>query len=323
MILLAGCGSKKETNVNAEDKVSQQDQVSEPAAVTEEVSKVTPEEEMTEETVESEEVINQEASKGEDIDYLQLHGITLDRIYSWVMDGTKEAHIADGEQVIVDTIKKLGDYAHYDMGFAIEEVNEDGIPDLVIGQPSQEGKGNMIYAIYTWKDGNFQCNAEGAEYVQVFPGCVNEAQVIYFTPFAYYEPGIKLESNINTPSTEGPAVAAVWLEDVYLEPNGYDVVTADDLPEQRQIVFIAMSEVKDFKILVLTVGAMDENGITYEAEEVHSQAVLTSDRPLMVGMSCDSTMSRYGFSYVDANGNTVNWEIHVSGVDGSITVSEF
>ena len=141
--------------------------------------------------------------------------------------------------------------------------------------------------------------------------------------FADYEPGSKLEADINMPSIEGPAVAVVWLEDVYLEPNGYDVVTADDLPQQRQVVFIAMSEVKDFKILALTVGAVDENGITYETEEIHSQTSLTPERPLMVGMSCDSTMSRYGFSYVDANGNTVNWEIHVSGVDGAISMSEF
>lgn len=269
-------------------------------------------------------ILEQEASKGEDIDYLTIHGITLDKIYSWVMNGTKDAYIAEGEQIIVDTIEKLGEYANYDLGYAIEDVNNDGIPELVIGQPHQEGIGNMIYAVYTWKNGNFQCNAEGAEYGQIVPERVNETQIIYLSPFAYYEPGMKLETEAETPSMEEAPVCAQWIEDVYLEPNGYDVFTADELEYQRQVVFITISKVSDFKILSLNFESVDENGnVKYATEVLYGQNELKPERPLMVGMSCDSTIPCYGISYMDGNGVIRNFAIEVSGMDGAVLLSEF
>lgn len=117
------------------------------------------------------------------------------------------------------------------MGYAITDVNEDGIPELVIGQTTQEGIDNMIYAVYTWKDGGFQCNAE---------------------------------AGIEMPSMEEPQVVAQWIDDVYLEPNGYDVFTADDGAAQRQVVFIAVSEVKDFKVLSLSFEGVDGSVLSTE-----------------------------------------------------------
>lgn len=322
LIFMMGCGSKEENK--AVSNVSKQEETSKnmPSAGTEDSEKVTLQE--TEEEIDSEEVIEQEVSKGEDIDYLGIHGITLDKIYTWVMDGTEGTHIADGEQVIVDAIKEFGDGAHYDMGYAITEVNEDGIPELVIGQTTQEGMGNMIYAIYTWKDGNFKCNAEGAEYGFITPGAVNNAEVLFLTPFSEYEPGMKVETEMETVSMELPQVAVQWLEDVYLEPNGYDVFTADDNAEQRQVVFIAISKVTDFKVLSLSFEGVDENGnIGYATTELYGQTELKPERPLMVGMSCDSTIPCYGFSYVDENSVTRSFVIEVSGMDGSVLISEF
>lgn len=99
LALIAGCGDKEETksdtNVTKQEEVSQIIQGAE-----EEVSKTAP--------VVNEEIIVDEASKVEDIDYLAIHGITLDRIYSWIMEGTEGIHIADGEQIIVDAIEKWG-----------------------------------------------------------------------------------------------------------------------------------------------------------------------------------------------------------------------
>lgn len=317
LLFIAGCGSKEEVKKEVQNSATKQ-QV--------ETSKIQTEAEMSKNMPNTEGVgVEQEASKGEDIDYIGIHSITLDKIYSWTKEGTEGVVIADGEQVIIDTIKKLGkDNAIYDMGYAIEEVNDDGIPDLIIGQPHQEGIGNMIYAIYTWKDGNFRCNAEGAEYVHVSPGKINEAQVIYCTPFAYYEPGMKLEADTENPSMEEPVVAVQWLEDVYLEPNGYDVFTADSLAEQRQVVFIGVSTVYDFKVLSLNFESVDDNGkVKYDTEVLYGQTELIPERPLMVGMSCDSTISCYGISYVDGNGVTRNFAIEVSGMDGAVLLSEF
>lgn len=316
-ILLVGCGSKEESKVDR--NVSKQEET---AAITEqeESKEVT-----STETEESKEVREQEASKGEDIDYLEIHGITLDKIYTWIMDGIEEANIAEGEQVIIDAIKEFGQYAHYDLGYAITEVNDDGIPELVIGQTTQEGINNMIYAIYTWKDGGFQCNAEGAEYGAIVPGAVNNTEVLFLNPFSDYEPGTKAEAGLEMPDMNEPQVAVQWIDDVYLEPNGYDVFTADDGAEQRQVVFIAISKVSDFKVLTLTFEGVSENGsmVQFATTELYSQPELKPERPLMVGMSCESSIPCYGFSYVDENGVTRRFAIEVSGMDGSVLLSEF
>lgn len=318
-VLFVGCGSKEETK---EDTQSTNPTVQETEALEEqngseaEVSKNLP----NAEGIGSAE----DASKGEDIDYLAIHGATLDRIYSWTMEGTKGTHIGDGEQVIVDAVNSMGEYARYDLGYALAEVNEDRIPDLVIGQTSQDGIGNMIYAVYTWKDGNFKCNAEGTKYTDITPGKVNEAEVLYLTPFSNYEPGMKLEMEMDTLSMEIVPVCAQWIEDVYLEPNGYDVFTADELASQRQVVFIAVSKVSDFKVLSLSFESADDNGkVKYTTEILYGQSELTPERPLMVGMSCDSTIPCYGISYVDENGEVRYFAIEVSGMDGSVLLSEF
>lgn len=317
IVLMTGCGSKEEIKI--ENSVSKQEEPSKNMSTTD--SKVS--EEVT--VAEAEEVPEQEASKGEDIDYLGIHGVTLDRIYAWVMEGTEDTHIADGEQVIVDAIKEFEDGAKYDLGYAVTEVNEDGIPELVIGQTTQEGIGNMIYAIYTWKDGNFGCNVEGAEHGFITPGAVNNAEVLYLTPFSEYEPGMKIEAELEAISMEEPSVCAQWIDDVYLEPNGYDVFTADDNAEQRQVVFIAISKVSDFKVLSLSFEGVSENGsmVQFATTELYGQSVLAPERPLMVGMSCDSTIPCYGISYVDENGVTRNFAIEVSGMDGSVLLSGF
>ena len=255
---------------------------------------------------------------------MELHGNTLDRIYGWVMEGSDSSDAEEGEQVIIDAVKSFGNYAHYDLGYAVEEINEDGIPELIIGQTTQEGMGNMIYAIYTWKDGKFQCNAKGAEYSDITPGAVNDAKVLYLTPFSEYEPGMKLETEMESVSMEEPAVCAQWIEDAYLEPNGYDVFTADDRAEQRQVVFIAISKVSDFKVLSLNFEDVDETGnVKYAVKELYSQTELIPERPLMVGMSCDSTIPCYGISYVDENGNTRSFAVEVSGMDGAVLLNEF
>lgn len=334
LALLMGCGNKEEAK--SENVVNKQQEVSQPAESKEEafetVENADVEEKVSEivtDAVAKEDVIVEEASKGEDIDYLQIHGITLDRIYAWTMKGIEGTHVADGEQVIVDAVKEFGEYARYDLGYAITEVNEDGILELVIGQVSQDGIGNMIYAIYTWKDGNFQCNAKGAEYGKIAPGRVNDAVVLYLAPFSNYEPGMKVNvgnmgTSVEVLPMEEPPVCAQTIENVYLEPNGYDVFTADDGAGQQQVVFIAISKVSDFKVLALTFENVDENGnVKYTTKELYSQAVLTPEHPLVTGMSCDSTISCYGISYVDVNGITRNFAIEVSGMDGSILLNEF
>ena len=319
MVLIAGCGSKdqpKEETQAAGSELLKTETVQENAGSEKEASK----------NIGNAEGIGsaEDASKGEDIDYLAIHGATLDRIYSWTMEGTEGAHITDGEQVIIDAVKSMGEYARYDLGYALAEVNEDGIVDLVIGQPHQDGIGNMIYAIYTWKDGNFQCNAKGAEYTKFCPGSINEEEVLYLSPFSNYEPGMKLEADVDTPSMEIVPVCVQWMEDTYLEPNGYDVFTADDLAEQRQVVFIAVFKVSDFKVLSLSFESADDNGnIKYATEVLYGQSELIPERPLMVGMSCDSTIPCYGISYVDENGVNRNFAVEVSGMDGSILLSEF
>lgn len=306
LVLTAGCGGKEE--VKTDNGATKQ----------EEVSKTMP--------IVDDEIIVEEASKGEDINYIEIHSVILDKIYSWIVNGTEGIHVAEGEQVIVDAIEGWGhDNAIYDMGYLIEEINSDGIPELIIGETTQDGKGNMIYAIYTWKDGNFQCNVENAEYVQVFPGSINEEQELYMTPFAYYDlGGENLEYIGEGVVAEEPTVCAQWIDDVYLEPNGYDVFTADENAEQRQVVFIAISKVSDFKVLALSFEDINESGqVKYGTEVLYGQSVLTPERPLMVGMSCDSTIPCYGISYVDENGVTRCFAIEVSGMDGSVLLSEF
>lgn len=328
LMFLTGCGSKEETKVD--DSAAKQEEASKNMQSTEKADDT--------DVIEIEDVIVEEASKGEDIDYLAIHGITLDRIYSWIMDGTEEVHIADGEQVIVDAIKTYGDYAHYDMGYAVADVNEDGIPELVIGQTTQEGTGNMIYAIYTWKDGNFGCNVKDAEYGKILPGKINNAQVFFLAPFSEYEPGMQVyaegaggasgdrveNGNGGAVSMGEPQVCAQWVEDVYLEAGTYDVYTADTQDGMSQVVFIAISKVKDFKLLSLSFEGVDANGnVNYATTEIYSQAELKPERQLLVDMSCDSTIPCYGFSYVDENGVTRRFVIEVSGMDGSILMSEF
>ena len=115
-----------------------------------------------------------------------------------------------------------------------------------------------------------------------------------------------------------------------------EFVASEEEP-QVTVLFLPLRTVTDFKVLSLSVRDWDfsDAGAADDAEEsaepdsffdyevLHTEAELTSDQSLLVTMTFLGDMPNNGISYVDANGNLHRYTVELSGMNGSLLLSEF
>ncbi len=123
------------------------------------------------------ETIPEPPSEEEEIDYLSLYANVLDRYYYLIAVNPDDFN--DAEMGVFEaTLGKEKEAALQTIGYSIEDISGDGIPELIIGAISEEKDsqffGNEMYALFTlvndrpqfvfegWSRNSFQYAGEGS-----------------------------------------------------------------------------------------------------------------------------------------------------------------
>lgn len=301
----------------------------------------------------------------------------------------------DGFMGIYETALWLKEDTFDEIGYVIEDISGDGVPELIIGCAEKEEWAytkNDIFAVYTVKDeaplfvlegrsrsafslmeGNslFHTGSSGAaysifgEYYLSDDGAELICKDYYFTAeedgdytkiaFYHNETGEwdvgsseKFDSGEeefwakqNSYSDRTVEVAFIPLSEVKgnddeeqcatvtadfaenVDLTEYDEFVADDGEMQNRIVFFSDGKAENFKFIGLTFKDMTEEGkIIFEEEILYETESLDKERPLVVKMSFFGTIPSYGISYV-SGGEEKRFAVEMSGVDGSIILTEF
>ena len=161
--------------------------------------------------------------------------------------------------------------------------------------------------------------------------------VAWGTTFIVSEQEVKAENgkadNIAIPtrsSTEtymqdsSPLVRAWFAVDALPYYSEYHVFKASTTDPQERILFSAITEVTDFKVLALSDCNVDENGkISFHEKTLYTQPRLMPQCPLVVIMTFFGSIPNNGFSYTDENGTTRKFVVGLSGMDGSVEIEEY
>lgn len=385
VILVLGCGISKETSKPVEPTAS-------PVAPT--ASQVVPTSTQIPPTM--------TAEPEPTIDVSEVYGELLDHYYELVSTGGEYYNAGAGDVGVWEAIAgKETTEALNHIGYAVQDISGDGIPELLIGAiVKKDGEsyfGSETFAVFTnaneelnlsfegWArssyfysgGGNFfHLGSSGAMYsvfgsYTLFPdgkslscndfyftyekdasfqevgfyhnttGEMDKAvseelkitaeefwqkrdrlgeqvQVIELIPFSKYK------AQYESTNAAGSPVRVQWAEDVLPGLAVYDEFIADTSDGQVKVVFSTDSRVTDFKVLALTFESADENGnVSFAKQELYAVNALTSERPLVVGMTFFGDLPSYGISYVDENGVTRNFALGLSGMDGSLLLTEF
>lgn len=119
-------------------------------------------------------------------------------------------------------------------------------------------------------------------------------------------------------------IQAQWAADVLDNYSAYSVFIADRTDAQTVVVFSSEISIENVKVLELQLMDVDENGnLSFSTEELYTLKELSPECPLVVGMTFVGLIPNYGISYVDEDGVTRNFTIEISGMDGSLLLSEF
>ena len=141
VMTMAGCGLIAD---NPAEKDSQQEKTD---ADDSQSTPITPEQETKEDT------INDPENNEIETNYDQVYGPVLDRFYEIISTGSDSHEAAEGETGVWEAIagKKSSDALDC-IGYTIQDISGDGIPELLIGavpEANALSSGNEIYAVYT------------------------------------------------------------------------------------------------------------------------------------------------------------------------------
>lgn len=116
---------------------------------------------------------------------------------------------------------------------------------------------------------------------------------------------------------EDPAIA--WAE--WTEGGAEDLVVDTD---GAWVALRVDAAVKGVRFLALTLTDFDEDGnVDYDAEVLYEQSALTPDAPLKVKVAFPGDIPAYGLRFTDAAGETHRYALGLSGMDGSLTLTEW
>ena len=119
-------------------------------------------------------------------------------------------------------------------------------------------------------------------------------------------------------------VRAQWADDIPDRLTTCDEISTNPAEKQVRVAFYTDGVATEFKVLALTFEGIDDAGnVIFDVEEVYSQAELTAERPLVVGMTFYGDIPNNGISYVDASGKLWRFAVDISGEDGSLLLWEF
>lgn len=124
--------------------------------------------------------------------------------------------------------------------------------------------------------------------------------------------------------TKSLPVSGVFIEDTTIDINLCHQFVADTSGYEVQIVLSATEKITNFQFNSLEyIESSDNESVDFLMTPMYSLDELTSDKPLVVTLTFFGTIPSYGISYTDANGTERKFFLEVSGMDGSLLVTEY
>ncbi len=119
-----------------------------------------------------------------------------------------------------------------------------------------------------------------------------------------------------------PTVTAAW-ENEADAPAAALLITADNSDTAVRVVLTTDVPVRDFCILRLSDPGIDDAGsFTFTAETIYNAGILTPDRPIVFVTAFYGDLPNNGVSYTDETGATRMFALDISGMDGSLVLTE-
>lgn len=147
--------------------------------------------------------------------------------------------------------------------------------------------------------------------------------IVELTPFAKYE----LSTGPLEIETEAVnEVKAEWADEVVLNSGKCDEFTIASLEEENRarIAFTVENDIKEFKLLAIELQSVDNDGnLQFDLEELYHYGDFSPKKALVGDVVFHGDTLEYGISYVDPEGMTRYYVLEVSGVDGSLIMTEF
>lgn len=119
-------------------------------------------------------------------------------------------------------------------------------------------------------------------------------------------------------------VSGTFMEDAEIDRNHCYEFIADTSEFECQVVFSANETVTDFQFNSLEyIENPNSENIDFLMTPLFSLDELTSDKPVVITLTFLGTIPNYGISYIDASGTQRTFSIEVSGMDGSLLITEY
>lgn len=151
------------------------------------------------------------------------------------------------------------------------------------------------------------------EFFAIAQNMQKDIQKMKFEPLSFYCP----------PALQKP-VSVRWAKDMNIGKMTYNEYSTTESEYQVKVVFTTTREVKDFKILSLKyIDNEEDETFAFSTTELYTQPKLTPGNAFVLTLTIPEVLPEIGFSYIDEQLGTVSSFISVSGMDGSLLLTDF
>lgn len=114
-----------------------------------------------------------------------------------------------------------------------------------------------------------------------------------------------------------------WLRDVQADVQQYGMVKVPNASEFVKVVLRSDKSLSNFKVLSLTLLSVDEEGNAhFDAQPVYRQDMLMADTPLVMQLADTEAVPANAIAFDDELGRERRFAVSISGMDGSLQLSE-
>ena len=114
-----------------------------------------------------------------------------------------------------------------------------------------------------------------------------------------------------------------WLQDAQADVQQYGMVKVPNASEFVKVVLRSDQSLSNFKVLSLTLLSVDEQGNAhFDAKPVYRQELLMADTPLVMQLADTEAVPANAIAFDDELGRERRFAVSISGMDGSLQLSE-
>lgn len=114
-----------------------------------------------------------------------------------------------------------------------------------------------------------------------------------------------------------------WLQDAQADVQQYGMVKVPNASEFVKVVLRSDESLSNFKVLSLTLLSVDEQGNAhFDAKPVYRQELLMADTPLVIQLADTEAVPANAIAFDDELGRERRFAVSISGMDGSLQLSE-